>query len=114
MEEMTAIAFLTIVVIFSPFWMQQGALIVKKDLSVSAPILGYNGIKKDSAVQGCRLKKQGNRGGGDSPRFPSLYTRFKLRPSSVLPRRGHQQCQHREQLQTPGKHIEYQYYFRSG
>lgn len=73
MEEMTAIAFLTIVVIFSPFWMQQGALIVKKDLSVSAPILGYNGIKKDSAVQGCRLKKQGNRGGRQSPVSFSLY-----------------------------------------
>ena len=113
MEKMTAIAFFAIVVIFSLFWMQQGALIVKKDLSVSAPILGYNGIKKDSAVQGCRLKKT-RKPGGDSPRFPSLYARFRLRPSSVLPRRGHQQCQHREQLQTPGKHIEDQHYFGSG
>ena len=63
MEEMTAIAFLTIVVIFSPFWMQQGALIVKKDLSVSALILGYNGInKKTVPCKDAGSKKQGNRG----------------------------------------------------
>lgn len=113
MEEMTAIAFLTIVVIFSPFWMQQGALIVKKDLSVSAPILGYNGINKKTVP--CKDAGSKNKETvGDSPRFPSLYARFRLRPTSVLPRRGHQQCQHREQLQTSGKHIEDQYYFGSG
>ena len=113
MEEMTAIAFLTIVVIFSPFWMRLGALIVKEDISVSVPIQGCNGISKKTVP--CKDAGSKNKEtGGDSLRFPSHYARFRLRPSSVLPRRGHQQCQHRKQLQTPGKHIEDQHYFRSG
>lgn len=89
-------------------------MIVKEEITVCAPILGYNGINKNTVPCKDAGSKKAKETGGDSPRFPSLYARVRLRPSSVLPRRGHQQCQHREQLQTSGKHIEYQHYFGSG